>query len=149
MSTWIHVINGIITAISIKIIRIQISVSTKIGKIVRRNEPTCYRIVVSALKVIEVKVAIVVISAIPERIFRRSGASAAVMIGGISITIGTVRIGYKLNTRRAIYCNYISEQIFVILVNVGKPGFRIVLSDQLTYIRLCGGLSYQHRSNLL
>ena len=79
MPGFIGVVNGIASAVGIEVVRSQAPTRTKIGKIVRRNKPTGYIIVVSAFKVIEAKVAIVVISAIPERIFRRTGASAALV----------------------------------------------------------------------
>ena len=69
MSAAVNSCNGIITAIREQVQPLRGFARTEVGRIIRRNKSAYRRIIVSALQIIESRLAVVVVSAIAYRIY--------------------------------------------------------------------------------
>ena len=69
MSAAVNSCNGIITAIREQVQPLRGFARTEVGRIIRRNKSANRRIIVSALQIIESRLAVVVVSAIAYRIY--------------------------------------------------------------------------------
>ena len=68
MPTWVTIHYRIITAISVEVIRLEISVCSEVFDLVGIKEPAPFGVIVSALKIVEARLCIVIVASVSERV---------------------------------------------------------------------------------